>query len=441
MDFVVAGHDRMETASLRLYSSLDFAPGESNDFEIKVSRSASKAQGVEKGAFVFLPGTEFGGMVRTFSAQSDGDEVTWGGLCWRGMLERDVVQPFAGDDYRTVSGDANAVIAQILAENGSVGEFFTVPSSASVDIPSYQFARYTTKLEGLTRMLETVGYRLSIHAERGNSGEAFSVVVEAVPIVDYSEEWEYSKNKGGSVTLAEKGEGINHLICLGKGDLKDRLRVDVYLQADGSVGTTKYYAGEDEMVAIYELTSAEDASELAKGGIERLLGLADGMELSLDYADGDDPEIGDVVGGRDYDLGIALQRAISGKIYRASGGKSSIELKVSNEDKTSFESIGSSSTTSLKNDVALLENDVASLEDATDSLSSQLATLAATTTDTKMFLAAHPVGSIYETTNTGESTAAQMASKYGGTWALDVTETVERVDTGQWRIWRFSDGT
>jgi hypothetical protein len=34
-----------------------------------------------------------------------------------------------------------------------------------------------------------------------------------------------------------------------------------------------------------------------------------------------------------------------------------------------------------------------------------------------------------------------MASKYGGTWALDVTETVERVDTGQWRIWRFSDGT
>lgn len=33
-----------------------------------------------------------------------------------------------------------------------------------------------------------------------------------------------------------------------------------------------------------------------------------------------------------------------------------------------------------------------------------------------IFLIGHPVGSIYITTNSDESTAAQMATKYGGTW-------------------------
>jgi hypothetical protein len=33
------------------------------------------------------------------------------------------------------------------------------------------------------------------------------------------------------------------------------------------------------------------------------------------------------------------------------------------------------------------------------------------------FLASHPIGSIYMTTNADESTPAQMATKYGGTWA------------------------
>lgn len=33
-----------------------------------------------------------------------------------------------------------------------------------------------------------------------------------------------------------------------------------------------------------------------------------------------------------------------------------------------------------------------------------------------IFLIGHPIGSIYITTNSDESTAAQMATKYGGTW-------------------------
>ena len=33
-----------------------------------------------------------------------------------------------------------------------------------------------------------------------------------------------------------------------------------------------------------------------------------------------------------------------------------------------------------------------------------------------IFLIGHPIGSVYITTNNDESTAAQMATKYGGTW-------------------------
>ena len=55
----------------------------------------------------------------------------------------------------------------------------------------------------------------------------------------------------------------------------------------------------------------------------------------------------------------------------------------------------------------------ATIEENLETLSSEITNIKA-----QMFLDSYPVGSIYITTASDESTITQMASKYGGTWAV-----------------------
>ena len=43
-------------------------------------------------------------------------------------------------------------------------------------------------------------------------------------------------------------------------------------------------------------------------------------------------EIGDIIGGRDYDTGMYAAKPIAKKIYRVAGGKTSLEYKVEGDD-------------------------------------------------------------------------------------------------------------
>jgi hypothetical protein len=329
MEFIIASPAREELSSLAAYQKLDIDIGKQNDFVLDLDRKTAASLGIEKQGYLFSPGTEFGGIFDNVDTNTGNDDTEWSGILFRGMLERDIIQPPSGQDYRVVSGEANNIIRTILAENGALGGFFTVPAKSSgTTIQSYQFDRYVTKLKGLSDMLASKNLRLWIHAEAGAPGESFTVYVEAVPVMDYSNELEYSQDSHVVIRIKDYSGGINHLICLGQGELHERQRVDLYVQADGSIGLTKYYTGIRERTDVYDYSSVESIEDLTKGGIERLTELMSSVSLDMDIAEDFDPAIGDIIGGRDYESGVYLAKPVTGKILRADGSKQSIQVSV-----------------------------------------------------------------------------------------------------------------
>ena len=225
--------------------------------------------------------------------------------------------------YRNKSGKHyrgyTANIEETVGKNGSV-------------VTNYQFDRYCTLLAGITKMLKSVGYKLHIEYIQQERGQPGYVELSAVPIVDYSERLELSQDSRLNFVFDETKNGVNHLICLGKGELQERQVIDLYVQEDGSIGTTQYYTGIQEVVETYEDTSSE-SDELEEKGREKLQELMNSTSFSMDVESLDmDVEIGDIIGGRDYVTGMYAAKPIAKKIYKVEGGKTSLEYEIEGDD-------------------------------------------------------------------------------------------------------------
>ena len=106
----------------------------------------------------------------------------------------------------------------------------------------------------------------------------------------------------------------------------------MYLQEDGSIGSTQYYMGIDDIEEVYDYPSAESREELVKQGEERLLELTDGQSMQMDVARlGIEVGIGDIVGGRDYITGTRVSKPVINKIYKEENGTVNIDYIVEGE--------------------------------------------------------------------------------------------------------------
>ena len=177
MEMILTDADRLELSYLDIASYIDIDVGNTNDFEISLSREDVRRYDVKKGCCIFAPGTEFGGIIEDVQSNTEDAEITFTGYTWRGLLKHMVIEPPSGQGYLTVFGDANRVLGKVL--NKGTGLLFEVPDSASgINIPKYQF-RYTPALEGLPAMLEKSKARLDIQAVQGDAGEPFKLLVRA----------------------------------------------------------------------------------------------------------------------------------------------------------------------------------------------------------------------------------------------------------------------
>lgn len=330
MDFIIADADRLEVGLLPADAELDIdlsmdADNKSgcNDMELKVT---AKLDFFQYGSYLFCPGTEYGGRVLDLKRSTDSVTNIWYLDTWRRMLGQSIIEPPAGEAYRTVSGiDANAVITELL--RGQYDSIFRVPDQPSGIILSGQFDRYVTLLDGLNKLLAEQAAKLKITTVQGSTGEAFSVQIEAVPIIDYSEEIEYSQDNRVNLTIRDYRRGINHLICLGRGELTERMVRHIYIQKDGSIGPEKYYMGLDERTATLDYANAEDEADLLKTGNKELLKLANYKKLEMEVQDMD-LDIGDIVAGRDRVTGTYLAKPIINKVLKIKKGKETITYKV-----------------------------------------------------------------------------------------------------------------
>ena len=127
-----------------------------------------------------------------------------------------------------------------------------------------------------------------------------------------------------------QGDGVNHLICLGQGELKNRTVYHLYVDSVGNIGTTQYYTGSDEIVDVYDYAGAE-LPDLIESGTERLKEQMNQNTFGITVDPTLEVAIGDIVGGRDYLSGMTMSAPVIGKIVRFSNGLQSIEYKIKDD--------------------------------------------------------------------------------------------------------------
>lgn len=331
LKFIIANANGEELGYIKDAERIDIDLGETNDFELQLNADTWTEEFYNWRYRIYIPNTEYGGLLEELRASTGENTVTWAGYTWRGLLSQKIIQPPSGQSHLTVSGDANEIIKTIIGER--FGALFVCDSGkSSINIKSYKFDRYCTILEGLEKMLQQYNARLKLHYKQGTPGSMDGAVhVCAVPVMDWSSQLEYSQDGRIDFTTKDYRRGINHLICAGEGGGENREILHLYVQRDGTIGKNKYYDGLNEREALYSYTSVEDTEQLKKEGIEKLRELMNYKEMTP-YVSNADIDLGDIVGGRDRVTGMYMKQPVVNKILRTQDGKTEIEYKLKGEE-------------------------------------------------------------------------------------------------------------
>ena len=302
MDLIYTNSKRVELGVLRAHSlDLSFGTDENeNDFELTLGKSEPV---LEDGAAIYFDGTEYGGIVSGMRSSSTDEVRTHLGRTWHGIVNDKVIRPDPGADYLIVSGEANEVIGGLIDRLG-LGELFKARAASSgITIKKYQFPRYVRGYDGIREMLSSVSAKLKM----AWSGTVLEMYAE--PVVDYADQ--PVDGDEAALTVERYGSKVNHLVCLGSGNLADRMVLDLYVDQFERIGSTQYYTGLEEIAEIYDYPNAASTEELRENGVKHLESLrsSDKVELTAYENSGLEYDIGDIIGGTD---------TTTGKIGRAS---------------------------------------------------------------------------------------------------------------------------
>ncbi len=304
--------DKSKQATGYFTGDIDMELGDSdatNDFVIDDS--------VSMGMYIAAQGEEYGGIVEYYE---DDIDMPYKGHTWRGLLNQWIIEPPEGSDHLVVGGDLNDIIRTVTAD--VLGGFFDASEEkCGIEAYKYSFAIGCSVLDGLMDLCSDHGCKLVIRNV---------VIDERLHVV-------LSAKKAEEKTLSEESfdakttisnMGINHLICAGTGELKNRLKVHLYMWPDGSVRQNPYYTGFAERQAFYDYNTQDDLAELIKSGGERLKSLASykKMEVNTAYVDAD---VGDYLQVKKN--GMVVNQPVVRKILSGSNGIYSIEAKMKGE--------------------------------------------------------------------------------------------------------------
>lgn len=319
VDLIITDSNHVDVRSAVDFT-LDCAWGkEENDFELVVSGAST----IDAGAYIYVDGSECGGVVDAMEDQLTAgvSTLTYSGRTWHGVLANKILEPDRGKDYLTVSGTASTVIGSLISRVGLDGVFDAVdsPTAGAQTIKSYRFDRYTDCYTGLRKMCEANGLKLRLAYASGR------VNIWAEPVAHYGDSID-SDLIDFDVTRTWRKP--NHLIGLGKGDLAARTVVHWYADAKGNVSQSQSLKGVDEITQVYDYSNAETA-ELNQKTREKLQELQSEGDVKVTVRDDANVvfDVGDTVTARDNLTGITVNASITKKIVKVSGGVMSVDYE------------------------------------------------------------------------------------------------------------------
>lgn len=265
MELIFLDHTRFELGVLSEYA-LDIDLADQKDFEIKTLTDNRDL--LQEKYWWYIDGTEYGGIIDKISHDTESDEIVYTGRNFRGILATRVVEPQNGEDYVVVDGNAQDVLNMLIAQVG-LSELF-VANESDIEINQYQFDRYTDLYSGIIKMLDSVNCKLKLRYSALDS----KCHIWAELIDDYSDYLTYCKDNTVNFKISSNKGGVNHLICLGQGELKERYVIHLftdefgalqpYATTDTPMQDTDYILdksmqvmiGLDEIAEVYDLSNA-----------------------------------------------------------------------------------------------------------------------------------------------------------------------------------------
>lgn len=308
MDLVIAESDGSPVRQTDDFD-LDLAYG---DDENRFTLSGLHGAALGPGDRWWVDGTPYGGVVDTVcvSSASGGDpSVSYRGRDVHGILAAKVVRPDAGQSHLVVSGEANALVGQLL-RRCDVPWLAASTDDSGLTVSSYRFNRYIDLWTGLRMMLASVGARLEI------------LFTESVPVLSAAHADAYGGLPSELVDFDAEREyrPVNHLIGLGAGEGAAREVVDWYADASGAVSQTQTLTGLDEVAQTYDYSGSDDLSADTRAKLEEMQG-----QGTFDAAPSQDAglDVGDTVTASDAVTGISVRAAVIKVVLKVSAGKPS----------------------------------------------------------------------------------------------------------------------
>lgn len=293
-----------------------------NDFQITLPIDNIPKE-IDEGSLIYEVGTEIGGIVNGIGADTSLGKAYIYGITWRGMLQNKNIIPLPNQAYYIVKGDANIVIKELI-DNQFDG--LIVGTSELSNIEVNRNFRFTQLGEGIERMLADNFAKIRIKS--AIIEDRIKVIISAIYQNNFTNEIELNNDYGISLTAKKIKNGINHLICLGKGELTERTVIHLYKLKDGTITTDSEYSlqGLDERTLVYDFSSAETEEELINGGKKKFEENADEETLSIKIIE--DVDIGDIVSARERITAIYMQKQVTQKIVKGYIDKVKIDYKV-----------------------------------------------------------------------------------------------------------------
>lgn len=319
MDLIYMTANREDIGVLREYD-FDLAFGaDENTFECRIQAYSHCCDG---GGFLYCEGTEYGGIIDSITSDTETGEVVYAGRTWHGILNSKILCPSSGANYMVVTGEVNTILGRIISTIGLSSLFSASEDDTGVTISNYQMDRYIGAYDGIRKMLAANNLKLKIDFQGG------MVVLSAQKVVNYSESGEFDADQI-SLSIKQNFNRVNHLICLGSGQLASRMVYHLYADAKGEISAKQTFTGPYEVAAVYDFPNVESQSELIRYGKERLKELMEENTMSVNAeSDSGLYDVGDIVGGRDDVTGILAAAEITKKIVTIQSSRVSISYKV-----------------------------------------------------------------------------------------------------------------
>ena len=189
MDLIITDSNFNELGYLKKYE-LDLEIGKygisSNDFQLTINID-DMVDGFSYDSLFYIENTEYGGFVENIKVDTKNKTISYLGKTFRGMLEKEYIQPPSGQAYFNLKGEANKCINELT--NRKFNDLFVIDDVGLSEININYSIRDLNLLQALENALGTQNAKIGIiHHSDG------LVHLHALKINDLSDSIQYDNN-------------------------------------------------------------------------------------------------------------------------------------------------------------------------------------------------------------------------------------------------------